>query len=148
MARDKGGKIRNRSFGTTMGVTSVIAILVILVLVVFSALSLITAKADLNLSQKTANNIKEYYEADSEGERILSQVSDSIRRGSQNNSGYNLENTGNGQLLKFTIPINESKNLNAEVMFDNRGNITEKRLWQVTPAKEWEKEDNLQLIIP
>jgi len=55
---------KKASFGTSMGVSSIIAILVILVLVVFSTLSITTSKADLTLSQKSSDSIKAYYEAD------------------------------------------------------------------------------------
>lgn len=151
MNRENNSKIRKRSFGTTMGITSIIAILVILVLVVFSTLSLITAKADLNLSEKTASNIQSYYEADSEGETIICEISDIINSGSDvvnyaKDKGYTFEPSGSGGVLKFSIVIDDSRNLNAEVIFDGSGKVIEKKLWQVKPSKEWKEDNQIQLF--
>lgn len=157
-------KVRKRSFGTTMGVTSIIAILVILVLVVFSTLSLITAKADLNLSQKTADNIKAYYDADSRAEIIITEVGDviiselthEINTGTRGDfakeyaakKGYAYENTEDGWLLKFNVPIDYSRELKVEVLFDNDGHLKEKQLWQISPINEWEADNPMNLIQP
>lgn len=163
MNKNKAAKVRKRTFGTTMGVTSIIAILVILVLVVFSALSLITAKADLNLSQKTADNIKAYYIADGEAEQILAEASQAIS--SQNNgaatsnkdpgnikryvhkNNYKYEKKGNTYYVKFTVPIDSSRNLKAEVRIDNKGDIIKKDLWQVVPAKDWQEDNEIKLFM-
>lgn len=151
MNNTKSRRMKKRSFGTTMGITSIIAILVILVLVVFSTLSLITAKADLTLSEKTAENIETYYTADSKGEVILSQLSDIINSGADikkyaSDNDYTYENNGSNHLIKFTIEVDSSRNLNAEVLFDSKGNITKKQLWQITPAKEWQDDSQIQLF--
>lgn len=153
VSKDKSSKIRTRSFGTTMGITSIIAILVILVLVVFSTLSLITAKADQNLSQKTSDNITAYYEADGKGEDIICTLSDiinsdeDIKSYAQKNQ-YQYKNTGEGELITFTVPIDSSRNLNAEVLFDGRGKVKEKKLWQVVPANEWKEDNQIELYDP
>lgn len=151
MSKENSSKVRKRSFGTTMGITSIIAILVILVLVVFSTLSLITAKADLNLSQKTAENIKAYYDADTKGEIVISETSDIISSGSNitsyaSSNGYTYESTGSGGLLTFTITIDNSRELSAKVLFDGSGNVVEKQLWQIKPTKEWKEDNQIQLF--
>lgn len=151
MSKDKSSKVRKRSFGTTMGITSIIAILVILVLVVFSTLSLITAKADLNLSEKTASNIEAYYAADAKGEIIISEISEIINSGSDvagyaKDKGYTYEPSGGGGLLTFTVVVDDSRQLNAKVAFDGSGNVVEKQLWQVKPSKEWEADNPIQLF--
>lgn len=164
MRKEDSSKIRKRSFGTTMGITSIIAILVILVLVVFSTLSLITAKADLNLSQKTADNIKAYYAADGEAEKIVaefgdminSEVTNEINTGSRGENAseyakkqnYIYESVADGRLLKFTLKIDDSRMLNVEVLYDDSGSLKERRLWQITPANEWEQDNQIELFEP
>ena len=150
MNTNKNIKMAKRNFGTTMGVTSIIAILVILVLVVFSTLSLITAKADHKLSQKTSDNIKAYYTADAKGEEIISQIAEIIA--SKGNAekyaaekNYKYQNTAKGTLVKFTIAIDSSRVLNGEVLFSSKGKA-EKRLWQVTPAEDWEADNPIELF--
>ena len=160
--RKDNSKMRRRSFGTAMGITSIIAILVILVLVVFSALSLITAKADLNLSQKTADNIKEYYAADSEAEMIIADFGDILESGGTgkiNNidfaryggaftAGKDYSYSDADDTLKFTVDIDDSRELKIEVQYKDNGQIQEKLLWQVVPSREWEKDDSIQLFQP
>lgn len=150
MIKDKKRKMAKRNFGTTMGVTSIIAILVILVLVVFSALSLITAKADQKLSQKTADNIKAYYTADAQGEEIIADIANVIasKKNAQKyttEKNYKYKRTGKGELVKFTVTIDDSRILNAEVLFNNKGQA-EKQLWQVTSSKEWKADNQIHLF--
>lgn len=151
MSNKKNHKMRKRSFGTTMGITSIIAILVILVLVVFSTLSLITAKADLTLSEKTSENIEAYYDADGKGEVIISQLSDIINSGANikkyaKENKYTYASKGGGHLITFTVNIDNSRNLNAQVLFSKDGKTADKQVWQVTPAKEWKEENDVQLF--
>ena len=147
-------KKKSLSFGTSMGVSSVIAILVILVLIVFSALSITTSKADLTLSQKSADGIKAYYDADAEAEDRMAEIAETIAGGvdwstelSQN--GYNISSTVGGTpiLIAYTIPVDENRNLTVELLADGNGKLTRK-LWQVVPAKQWVPDENLQLFIP
>lgn len=160
--RKDNSKMRRRSFGTAMGITSIIAILVILVLVVFSALSLITAKADLNLSQKTADTIKSYYTADDKAETIIAEFGDIMgdeeagkindedfaRYSGAFTDGKDYSYDSGDNILKFTVPIDDSRELKVEVQYKNNGQIEEKLLWQVIPSNEWQKDDSLQLFQP
>lgn len=164
MRKESNSKIMKRSFGTTMGITSIIAILVILVLVVFSTLSLVTAKADLNLSQKTADNIKAYYIADGNAEKIMaefgdiinSEVTQEINTGTRGTyasefakeNNYEYESTDDGRLLKFTLQIDDSRKLKVEVLYDDKGRLKERQLWQIIPAEEWKEDNDIQLFDP
>lgn len=151
MSKIDSSKVRKKSFGTTMGVTSIIAILVILVLVVFSTLSLITAKADLNLSEKASANVSDYYKVDGEAETILAETSDviakngNINRYAKNNK-YEYKKNGNDHLIKFILPIDASRQLNVEALFDSEGKVKERQLWQVSPSNEWQADTEIQLI--
>ena len=143
---------KNIPFGTSMGVSSIIAILVILVLVVFSALSITTSKADLKLSEKTAGGIKAFYEADSAAEDRMAEVAAAIASGGDwraelTGKGYDISQATDGTLISYKVSIDENRNLNIELLADGNGKLTRK-LWQVKPAKEWIADDHLNLFVP
>jgi hypothetical protein len=143
-------KKKRATYGTSMGVSSIIAILVILVLVVFSALSITTAKADLTLSQKTANSIEAYYEADATAETVLAEVVGQLGAGSQitpagDAEDFSIEPVAGGNLLTFSINIDAERNLNVRVLITPAGDF-QKQLWQVVPSGEWEADDDIKLF--
>jgi hypothetical protein len=143
---------KKASFGTTMGVSSIIAILVILVLVVFSALSITTSKADLGLSQKTSNGVIAYYEADSAAEDKVAEVANTIKDGPDwqaklSKDVFTTTSTSDGTLVAYTVPIDDNRNLNVRLKVDDSGEIT-RDLWQVVPAREWVPDNNLNLFRP
>lgn len=53
-----------------VGVISCITVLLVLILSVFSCLTLSTARADYALAQRNAETVRSYYEADSEARRL------------------------------------------------------------------------------
>ena len=135
-----------------MGVSSIIAILVILLLVVFSILALTTARADLLLSQKSSNSIKAYYDADSAAEDRLAEVATAVSGGGDwqaalKKEGYELSSAENGIIISYTVPIDEYRKLNVELFAGPDGKLT-RTLWQVAPAKEWIADESVNLYIP
>ena len=140
---------KKASFGTTMGVSSIIAILVILVLVVFSALSITTSKADLGLSQKTSNGVIAYYEADATAEDMMAEVAEALAGGNLSglSEAYEVSKTGNVTSISYTVPIDDNRKLNVSLGADGSGKLT-RELWQVVPAREWVPDNNLNLIMP
>jgi len=143
---------KKASFGTSMGVSSIIAILVILVLVVFSTLSITTSKADLTLSQKSSDSIKAYYEADSVAEDMLCEVAIAVTvsndwRAELTQNGYNISSATGGTLVSYSVPIDRNRKINIELLVDDNGGIT-RQLWQVVPAREWVPDNTLNLFQP
>ena len=63
----------NRGFGS-MGASSVLMIFVVLCLTTFGVLSLVSAKADLRLTDKTLAAAQDYYAADAGAEVLLSRI--------------------------------------------------------------------------
>lgn len=142
------GTRKKRSFGTTMGVTSIIAILVILVLVVFSALSITTSKTDLVLSQKTSDSAKAYYIADSTAEERLAEIVGAINSGSGWQSKVSdMDCTVDGNMVSFMIVVDENRNLEVNLRVASNGSIT-RELWQVVPSTEWVADDTINLYVP
>lgn len=68
-------KKEKRSFGLSIGSSSILVIFVVLCLTTFATLSLVSARADDKLSQKTADAAVSYYALDAAGERMLSDLS-------------------------------------------------------------------------
>ena len=140
------------NFGTSMGVSSVIAILVILVLVVFASLSITTSKADLTLSQKSAWGIQAYYEADAAAVEMMAEIAVAIAaadnwRAELTKNGYNVSSAEGGALISYTVPVDRNRNLNVELRADSGGKLT-RELWQVVPANEWVPDTSLNLFKP
>ena len=143
---------KKASFGTSMGISSIIAILVILLLVVFSILTLTTANADLQLSQKSSDSIKAFYVADAVAEDILADISVLVSEGDGwqtvlTQDGYVLSFEAGGTCISYTVSIDEYRNLSVELFVDPDGNVT-RTLWQTVPAKEWVADENVNLYIP
>ena len=131
-----------------MGVTSIIAILVILVLVVFSALSITTSKADLVLSQKTSDSTKAFYAADSIAEERLAEISKAVKaERSWASAVSSLDCKVDGSSISYTIVVDENRNLEVELSVASNGTIT-RELWQVVPSTEWVADDTINLYVP
>ena len=148
-----GTQKKKASFGTTMGVTSIIAILVILVLVVFSALSIATSKADLKLSQKTSDGVVAFFAADSAAIDTMVEISeivaaDNAWRTRLANSGYIIETEENGDIsIGYTVPVDDFRNLHVKLNVDQDGNLG-RSLWQVVPSQEWVPDESINLYMP
>jgi hypothetical protein len=136
--------------GTSMGVTSIIAILVILVLSVFAALSMTTSKADLALSDKTAESNTSYYDADNAAEEQVAVV-DSIVKSEDSveeklaSEGFSVEAADNGILVSYQIPMNETQELSVVLLAKPNGEI-ERKDWHIIRVSDWAPENKLNLI--
>lgn len=82
--KNKKGIIRQR---VQIGTSSLVLIFTVLCLVIFSTLSLTSAKADYSLAIKNESNIKTYYSVDAKGEELKRDVNEEIMKlASQANS--------------------------------------------------------------
>ena len=66
-------KKRKLSF-TSVGGSSILTIFAVLCFLVFALLSLSTAKANYNLSEKSVKAVKNYYAADTKAEEVYAQI--------------------------------------------------------------------------
>ena len=73
-------KKEKRSFGLSIGSSSILMVFVVLCLTTFATLSLVSANADYKLSRKTADAAAAYYALDTAGERMLSDLADLLER--------------------------------------------------------------------
>lgn len=70
---------RKKSYGISVGTSSILVIIVILSLVCFAGLSVVSANADYRLSQKLAQRTTTYYEATSLAHKDLSLLDSKLR---------------------------------------------------------------------
>lgn len=67
-------KKKKRSFGISIGSSSILVVFVVLCLTTFATLSLVSANADYRLSRKTADAAASYYALDAAGEELVADV--------------------------------------------------------------------------
>ena len=63
-----------------IGISSLILIFIVLCLVTFGLLSLSSARNDLILAERNGDAVKEYYRADSEGEKFIAMAEDRLKK--------------------------------------------------------------------
>ncbi len=63
-------------------------------------------------------------------------------------AGYGYEYSQTTGILKFTVPVDPSRKLNVEARYGADGQLKEKLLWQIVPAKKWKKDNEVQLFKP
>ncbi len=121
-----------------VGLATLITVLVAVLLTTFSVLALVTARGDLSLSNKTAEAMESYYEADGQAEEWLSELDGYMSSGQTNLSnnlgraGYELGLTKDGKTtVSETFDIDNNRELSVEIMIDNYPQI-EILKWQVT----------------
>lgn len=125
--REVSNMERKLKMGVGIGGPSIIMIFVVLCFTTLGALSLMTANADWNLTQKVAASVTDYYAADNKAEEILAEADATLKSGSSLKSE------------EFTIPVSDTQNL---VMRLSQQNSTYTVLYRkLTPKTQWEYGD-------
>lgn len=104
----------------SFGSVSIIVVLLVLMLAAFAMLSYVNARSDYALSQKTANSISAYYEADGRAERMADRAAELIRAGDLarlSSEGFLYD----GRRLSYSVPINEKTRLSVELEWTGNG---------------------------
>ena len=108
-----------------VGISSLLVIVSVLCLTVFVLLSIATVRGDVNLSNKTLDTIKGYYEADYEAEEILAQ----------------LRREGISGIYSYQCEISDTQQLEVEVKID--GEDYQILRWQAVSTAPWQLDDSL-----
>ena len=66
-----------------VGASSILFILVVLSLTLFAVLSFVQARSDAALTNRTAQSVEAYYDADARAQRMLASIDDALRSGGQ-----------------------------------------------------------------
>lgn len=119
---------------TVVGLSSLLTILGVLCLTVFSLLSLSAAKADYRLGEKSRNATVQYYDADCCAEEILSQLRSGIVP-----QGVRAENG----VYRYACAISETQILQVSVKIS--GTDYEILQWQAVSVTDWQADQKLHV---
>lgn len=150
---------RNASRGLNTGIgvggSSVLAVFVVLCLTTFGVLSLVSARADLRLSQRAAEQVTLYYEADARGQFLLSRLGDltgnaGLLPAQARELKYVTDSypTPQGEILvDFAIPISQEQTLlgQADLAPLLTGGAVRLLRYQVSVADSWAGDGTLDL---
>ena len=149
------------------GASSILVIFVLLCLTTFSVLSLLSANADMRLSQKARAASDEYWSASNKAEHILmladkalaqaytsaGGASDYAEKGfaalsaAAQAEGITLAfEMGSDNVVRFAVPVGEAQELDVALALDYSPRLFRKTAWQLRSTVEWETmEDTLNL---
>lgn len=116
-----------------VGGSSLLVIFAVLCLTVFALLALSTVQAGGRLSDRSAQAVLDYYQADSQAEAILAR----LRRGEL---PAQVEAEGEGRYA-YACPISDTQSLMVEVQLE--GTEYTVLRWQAVSTTQWEAEENL-----
>ena len=117
-----------------VGGSSLLVIFAVLCLTVFAMLSMSTVQAEDRLRSAYCEAITDYYKADVEAERILSQ----LREGYVPDGVEILNNTA-----AYRCKISDTQNLEVEVILDGKDYKVTR--WQAVYAADWVPDDSLNV---
>ena len=113
-----------------IGITTLVTIIVAVLLTTFAVLTLVTARADLRLSNKAIESTQNYYAADSQAEQWLAELDDFFSRDHEDLAvaialaKYKVDTASDGRMLVFEqFVIDDKRYLLVEVAVDSYGKL-------------------------
>lgn len=111
-----------------VGAGSLLTVLAVLCLVVFTVLSISTVQSQKALSERSAAAVEAYYQADARAEEILARL-----RGGEIPEEVRRE----GDIFRYDIPVSDTQRLEVEILVS--GNQYTVLRWQAVSAIVWEE---------
>ncbi len=115
--------MKNKSVHSFMGIgaVSLAIVLVILTLTCFAVLAFISADSEYKLSEKGAQSVTRYYQADAEASEILSEVF-TAEKGENiqdilTKKGYNVTISQNRGEITIRVPVNDTQELQVTTVY-------------------------------
>ena len=153
----------NKRSAASVGITSFVLIFVMLCLLTFSVLSLATARADLRLSQRSADRTSAYYDAENRANDILLDIISCLEQysGAGNETSFyaqvqeELEGREgitftDEQTLQYAVPLEEEQLLRVslELSYEAFWNGSRFRIleWRTESTHQWESDESLPLL--
>ncbi|MCL2033958.1 MAG: hypothetical protein FWG94_04415 [Oscillospiraceae bacterium] len=141
--------------GVSVGGSSILLIFVLLALTTFAVLSLVSAVADRNLTDKSALAATQYYEADSKAEEILARIGAALGSISGNGEDAFYSEAGpvlfaidapiliDGNKVSYAVPLNDSQELRVSLTlaYSSSPKLFEINEWKVVNTGEWHPEE-------
>ena len=116
-----------------VGGSSLLVIFAVLCLTVFALLTLSTVQANGRLSERSAQAVLDYYQADTQAEYILAQ----LRQGTVPEG---VTNEGGGR-YSYTCSMSDTQALDVQVLVE--GTEYTVLRWQAVSTADWEADDSL-----
>ena len=116
---------RGIGFFPPVGISSLLVIVSVLCLTVFVLLSISTVRAHQNLSDRSIENVLDYYQAEFEAEEKLAR----------------LRADGTSGIYSYQCEISDSQQLEVEVKID--GLEYQRLRWQAVSTVDWKSEEYL-----
>lgn len=154
---------KKQSSFSSIGITSLVLIFVMLCLLTFSVLSLVTARADLRLSQKNAERTSAYYDAENRANDILLSVISCIEEYKDSPDAsvfyHKLRERLDGQngilftgadSLEYEVLLDKEQLLSVslEISYETYDDGSHYRIlaWNTVSTHEWESDGSLPLL--
>ena len=137
-------KRRPRRPVVSTGVVSIVLIFVMLSLLTFAVLSLVSAQADLRLSEKSARRTTDYYAAENAANDILADLlaADDLQAVAAA-KGVTLTDDGRAS---YQVPLGEDQVLAVEIALPTDGQSWRVERWQAVSDYDWDADRPLDLL--
>ena len=126
------------------GAASLMVIFTVLCLTIFSLLTLLTAKNEYALTERTAQNVQDYYAADVQAVKIRRAVETALAQDALPPSIDGVQITHSGGEIRYQCPIGSSLRLSVTLVHTG-GGVTAVRAWQTEPAADWQADDSIEV---
>lgn len=152
---------KQKNAGINVGSSSILVIFILLCLTTFATLSMVSAGADLLLTEKTAASVTEYYSADAQAEELMARIDQVVKAQSKPNlpegefvsacaqalqqdvPAASAQQEDDSLLIRYEVPLNESQSLSVTLRMLTgvpAGGRLVREEWQVVSTGEWKPE--------
>ncbi|MEG0275625.1 MAG: hypothetical protein RR630_01205 [Coprobacillus sp.] len=142
-----------------IGIISFLTVFVILCLVTFAVLSLVSAKSNIDLSQKSIQHKTQYYELCNQGEAFLEKIDNQLYQNylqakSQNEYFSFIEKVNQidssikieDHIITFDL-INNKQKLHVEIEVLYPGDkFYQLKVWDIMPSQEWAPDNKINIL--
>lgn len=135
--------------GLPIGGPTLLMIFVILCINIFAVISYMSALRDYNLSEKSAEMITHYYEADAKATKLLAEISSAMPLDKEEINkfkdidDFSISNEGEAILAKYSVPIKKDIVLSAVVEFNKGSNQYRILEWKMINNRLIEENNNI-----
>ncbi|NLW65342.1 MAG: hypothetical protein GXY26_03815 [Clostridiales bacterium] len=130
----------NRRKGVAVGAVSLVLIFSILCLTIFTLLTLGTARSEANLARCAADSVKSFYAADTEAERVYSELVGAVLGGKLPRTVRGTHIEYSDGYIGFICPLSDNRSISVLILAD--GTIVQ---WRETDDENWTPDESLRV---
>ncbi len=135
-----------------LGTASLLTVFAVLCLAVFAVLALVVANEQMQLAEKSAQAITDYYNADSGAVDMANELWAMYESGNLTDTdqlqdiGITAEIAPDSATVGYRVLLDEFRELSVELFFTEQGITVSK--WQVVPFGDWAPDTSIEVWIP